>query len=114
MSIRAAARVLRDGVNRLAYIAGPCETGDIDVNRERAIDAGRWALARGLVPVIPHTMLRGLEDIGRAAIMGACLALVARCGCVVRFTGPSPGADEETDLAKVLGLPIHYLDPSDA
>lgn len=95
------------------YVSGPYSApspAGVEANVRRADDVAVALAARGHVPFVPHTMMRGWEDergVPRDVALAVCLAWVARCDALYRIA-PSPGADAELAAAREHGLPVFH------
>ncbi|MCP3934581.1 MAG: DUF4406 domain-containing protein [Actinomycetia bacterium] len=101
------------------YVSGPYtpSLSDRQAGREaeaierNVVRANRVALdlaKRGHYPFIPHTMMKGWEDVHRMSteqILDICLKWVERCDALF-FIEESTGARSELDYATKLGLRI--------
>lgn len=81
----------------------------IEENIRMADDIARAIAAKGHFPFVPHTMLRGWEDIHkmpRKLIMNICHNWIERCDALY-FIANSVGADSERQIAVQLDLPVY-------
>lgn len=90
------------------YVAGPYTRGDQAINVRRAIEAGNRLAEAGHHPFIPHlTMFWHLLYPHEYRFwMDQDRAWLKACEAVVRLPGESAGADEETRIAELIGLPV--------
>jgi len=92
------------------YIAGPY-SGDVKGNVRKAWLAGREIVQKGYIPVIPHTMTSGMEDILTPGDWYAItLELLKMCDAIymLKGWGKSWGAKSEYDYArKEMGIPVY-------
>ena len=92
------------------YIASPYSQGGTIYNIRLAIDAADTLLKAGFAPFVPH--LNYTWDIvyphSYHTWLDWCMEWVVACDCLLRIHGISPGADAETALAKVIGIPVYY------
>lgn len=64
---------------RFCYVIAPYR-GDVSRNVEYARELGRQVAERGYVPIIPHNMSTGIEDIGNDEYwLDVTMALLLRC-----------------------------------
>jgi hypothetical protein len=92
------------------YIASPYTIGDVAVNVKRQIDVADILISHGFAPFVPllshfqHLMHpRPYEDWTTLDI-----EWVKVCDCILRLEGESNGADNEVEVARVLGKPIFF------
>ena len=86
----------------------------IDRNIETANTIAMELAKKGHYPFVPHTMLRGWEDVynlPRELALTICYQWVRKCDALY-FIGSSSGAEHERMLATELSLPI-YRDIND-
>lgn len=90
------------------YIAGPMSQGDRVANLNAALVAYRELLRLGYAPLCPQLsfFVDGLFGFSWAEWLGSDLPWVAASNMVLRLPGESRGADHETRLAGLLGIPI--------
>lgn len=90
----------------LVYVAGPYTTPDPVINVRRACSVADELVRAGAAVVVPHlTMLWHLAS--PASIdewYQRDLDVLEHCHALVRFHGPSPGADREWEHAAACGL----------
>jgi len=95
----------------LTYIAGPYSAGIIHCNVIRAIDVHHALMDAGVPSICPH--LSHFSDTQRPRPyldwMALDLRLVAACDVVLRMWGVSPGADQEVEHARTLGIPTVHV-----
>lgn len=90
------------------YVAGPYSSAPQE-NVRRALKCAERLHVEGFAPYVPHLTLYWDMHYPHPYEFWMDLdkAYLARCDCVYRFTGPSPGADVETALAARLGIPVY-------
>lgn len=90
----------------LVFISGPYSQGDPVLSTREAVLWGEEVERHGCDVVIPHlSMLWHL--ISPAPVerwYARDLAVLARCDAIVRFPGPSTGADAEVEFAVERGI----------
>jgi hypothetical protein len=100
-------------VKPLVYIAGPYSTGDNVENVQQAVLVAEAIEARNCAVIIPHLSM--LWHLIRPAPVKVWyrrdLEVLAHCNAVVRFPGPSTGADEEVRHARAQNIPVFFFDP---
>lgn len=92
----------------LVYIAGPYTRDDPVLNTRDAVQWAEGVEAEGCDVVIPHLSLLW-HAISPAPIerwYERDLAVLARCDALVRFPGPSTGADAEVEFARDRGIRV--------
>jgi len=103
------------------YVSGPYSPPISEANEEAKKEvieknikiANETALAlvrKGHIPFVPHTMMRGWEDIHqvpRKLALEICHRWVEKCDALY-FIASSNGAESEREIAKSLGMPIYY------
>lgn len=92
------------------YIASPYTKGDMAVNVKNQIDCVDVLMSLGVVPFAPlyshfqHMVHpRPYQDW-----IDIDLEWVSVCDCLLRLPGESIGADNEIDIARVLGKPVFF------
>jgi len=99
------------------YLSGPLVgvPGDSpELNVEAAMMMGAKCMDEGFVPFIPHLawfMNRRHRRDEAEWLNQYCLPWLERCDCVLRFGGPSKGADTELRVAQALGKPLFLSFP---
>lgn len=94
------------------YISGPYSKGNQATNVRNALEAGDRVWRAGHIPYVPHlTMFWGLlfPHTYREWLQ-LDLEWIKLCDIVIRLPGESSGADEETELARSLGIPTMALE----
>lgn len=99
------------------YISGPLRgaPGDLpEVNVKRAMSLAAQVIQEGFVPFIPHLAwyvngFHPMEDTDWLNFYS--LPWLERCDCILRFGGPSRGADIEIKVADKLGKPVFMSIP---
>ncbi len=101
------------------YVSGPYtpspadkqagrEAEAIERNVAKANDVALRLAAMGHYPFIPHTMMKGWEDVHHMSteqILDICHKWIERCDALF-FISDSAGARSELNYAHKLGLPI--------
>ena len=92
------------------YIAGPYTHGDVAQNVRHAILIADDLWQRGYIPYVPHLMhfWHVLCPHTHAEWVALDMHWLACCHVILRFPGPSEGADAEVARAEALGIPICY------
>lgn len=95
----------------VVYIASPFSAYAVPMQAVAVqVDTFAVLLSAGHTPVAP--LLYHYVDQRHPATyerwMMWCLAMVARCDCVLRLPGESAGADDEVAEAQRLGLPVYF------
>lgn len=96
------------------YSASPNESAStkqqtIDANISRADEIAIEIAKKGHFPFVPHTMMRGWEDmekVERSRALNICKKWVEKCDALY-FIGESEGAEIERQLAVCLSLPVY-------
>ena len=95
---------------KYVYVAGPYTNGDVAANVALAMELADDLLDRGHAPYVPHLshylhlyQLRPYEDW-----MDLDFAWLAKCDCLLRIPGESPGADREVEFAKDHDIPVFH------
>lgn len=81
----------------------------IEHNVEKANEIALELAKKGHYPLVPHTMMRGWEDVyalPRELVLGICYQWVRRCDALF-FIGSSSGAEQERKIASELSLPLY-------
>lgn len=103
------------------YVSGPYSppASEIDpIKREKIIDSNirtadekaQEIVKLGHIPFVPHTMMRGWEDlykIPREQVLYISRKWVEKCDALL-FIAPSAGANYEKQIAEELGIRIFY------
>ncbi len=95
------------------YISGPYSAPSneiIEKNIMKARDAAIMIAKKGHYPFIPHTMMRGWEDVykvSRESVTQICLKWLEKCDAIY-ILASSPGAELERHLAVRLNLQVYY------
>lgn len=92
------------------FVSGPYSGNaeEIEKNVSVADEAGKELLRRGHFPFVPHTMMKGwqeLQGLSWEDVIYADLAWIDKCDGLL-FLGPSPGSNLERKAAKRLGIRI--------
>lgn len=95
------------------YVAGPYSKGDVAVNVRTAIAAADALAARQFCPYLPH--LTHFWHLVSPKPYEWWLEYdsiwLLQCDAVLRLSGASNGADQETKLAETAGIPVvHSID----
>ena len=92
------------------YIAGPYSKDDPVVNTANAVKAGDLLAREGYIPFIPHLTLfwHFISPHDIDFWYKYDMAWLAKCDCLLRLPGESPGADNEVHWAKKLKMPVYY------
>lgn len=108
----------------MVYIAAPISKGDLAQNINQASAAFRELAEAGLAPLCPqwscfsggaYRMISGKviafasatgNGMSHSEWLAVDLAFVHRSDAVLRLPGESTGADQETDYAKLQGIPV--------
>jgi len=93
------------------YIAGPYTKGDTGENIGEAISVASSLMdLEGVYPFVPHLnhFIHIYEPRSYDYWMKYDKAWLVQCDAVLRIPGESPGADEEVQLAKSLGIPVYH------
>ena len=103
-----------EGVAQLVVFICSPYGGDIEVNTMRAKRYGRFAVAQGVTPVIPHLMYPQFLDENspdeRKQGLAMGLVLLERCDAIWIFGDHlSSGMTAEIASANKLGLPKIYF-----
>lgn len=99
------------------YVSGPLRgvQGDSpEINVRRAMHMAVQLLEERFVPFVPHLAwyIHGYHPMEDSDWLNYyCAPWLERCDCVLRFGGPSKGADIELRLAEKLGKPIFMSIP---
>src|SRR5260370_438388 len=101
------------------YISGPysappnapasTKQQTIDANISKADEIAVAIAKKGHFPFVPHTMMRGWEDMGkveRSCALNICKKWVEKCDALY-FIAESEGAEIERQLAVCLSLPVY-------
>ena len=92
------------------FVSGPYD-GDVDINVGLAVVAGEKLARMGFIPFIPHAMGFVWHEFfphDREFWLALDKEWLRSCDAVFRIPGKSPGADEECELARTLGIPVFY------
>jgi|688.fasta_scaffold403896_3 hypothetical protein len=103
------------------YVSGPYSspTSETDEAKKREIiekninianEAALALVRKGHIPFVPHTMMRGWEDIHqvpRELALEICHRWVEKCDALY-FIAPSNGAESERQIAISLDMPVYY------
>ena len=92
------------------YLSGPITLGDVGANIHRAIEVYHQLLADGYAVFCPHLdMLAHIQSPQPYETwMRNDLAWVSASHVVLRLPGESRGSDQETEYARMLGIPVVY------
>jgi hypothetical protein len=96
---------------KLVYIAGPYSKPDPCENTHEAI-AVADRLLDCCAPLIPHLshFWHTMSPKPYPEWLTLDLEYLRRCDAVLRFGGPSSGADGEVDFALELGIPVFFTE----
>lgn len=98
-------------VKPLVYIAGPYTNPDPVLNVRRACVVADELVKAGAAVVVPHLSM--LWHLTSPASIDEWyerdLDVLAHCDALVRFYGPSTGADREVEFARDLDLEVWCL-----
>ena len=103
------------------YVSGPYSPPSFEndpVKREQIIEKNiriadenaQEIVKRGHIPFVPHTMMRGWEDLHkmhRDRVMYISRRWVEKCDALL-FIAPSAGANYEKQIAEKKGIKIFY------
>lgn len=94
---------------KFVYIAGPMDHGDTALNIRRAILVADALLKEGHYPYVPHLdhFWHMICPGTREQWLKLDMAFIAKCDCLLRIAGDSPGADLEVAEAQRLGVPVY-------
>ena len=98
---------------KVVYVSGAYTAAthsEVAANVARADRAGRDLLAKGHVPLVPHSLSRFWEADDRFVyedFLRMDLALLHRCDWLL-YLGSSPGADRELAEARERGMPVFF------
>ena len=92
----------------LLYVAAPYSQPDAVHNTHVVIRIADALLDAGFVPLVPHLTLlwRLVSQKPYERRLAYNRQLLARCDAVLRVPGDSRGADQETEYAERLGIPL--------
>lgn len=93
------------------YIAGPYTKGDVAVNVNKAIQAADKLIDKGHLPYVPHILhlWHLMSPKPYDFWMFHDVSIVRHWAeAILRLEGVSPGADNEMDIAKSIGLTRYY------
>ncbi len=94
-------------LNRTVYIAGPYSS-DPERNVRRALLLAERLIKLGFTPYVPHLShwWHKIHPHSYDFWMDYDREWLDRCDYLVRFSGESPGADNEVAHARAVGIPI--------
>lgn len=96
------------------YLAGPMSRGDAVDNLAAALKAFRFLIADGYAPLCPQLSYFAepfMRDFTHEDWLGIDLPWVSVADAVLRLPGESDGADMETAVAEMKGIPVfHSID----
>ena len=94
----------------IGFISGPFTEGDQFVNVRNAVLAAMQLEGLGILPMCPHlwAFWHFLKPEPYSFWMEMCLDWIPHCDFVLRLPGESPGADRETEEAKLHSIPVFY------
>ncbi len=93
---------------KLVYVSGPYTKPDPAQNVWDAVKCADKILEKGYIPVIPHLshLWHIISPKTYDVWMEIDIALLKKCDIIFRMSGESPGADQEVDIATMLGIPV--------
>lgn len=93
----------------LVYIAGPYSQGHKKMNVFNAMACGEKVIQKGGLPLIPHLSHFWDEKFPKPINWWYSYdkELLKKCDYLVRLHGESKGADDEVELALVLGIKVY-------
>jgi hypothetical protein len=108
--------VTTGNIRTRVYIAGPLSKGNLEENILQATTAALVLIKAGYAPLCPHLSSYIAGPVPDALPAGTAhadwcaigLAWVSAALAVLRLPGESIGADQETDLARRLGIPVYH------
>lgn len=94
------------------YISGPI-TGRPSLNLAAFRDAAEQIKSFGLIPVVPHDLVEGIDHEGWEWVdyMRICIKKLVECEAIITLHDweESPGAIVEVDLARKLNMEVFTI-----
>jgi len=101
-------------MRKLVFICSPYR-GDVEKNKQRAIELGKYAIEKNFIPIIPHIYVTQLLDDNkldeRRKGLEISLQLLSMCQMMWldERTGISEGMRLELDYAEKMGIKVIRL-----